>query len=265
MDNPTDSTPTPTTRSLLQAVAAGRLSPADAEKLLRRTSIAELGYATVDLQRQARRGRPEVIFCERKTATQVVEIARRIGEAGQNALMTRMTDEHMAAVNEAFGKGDDLSLWPVARLAMLRRAVVKRRDPLVAVLAAGTSDLPVAEEAALTAEALGSTVERAYDVGVAGLHRLLGKADLLMRARVIVAVAGMEGALPSVVAGLVACPVIAVPTSVGYGASFGGATALLAMINSCSPGIGVVNIDNGFGAGYLADSIAALADRADDS
>lgn len=247
-----------TLRSMLEAVARGELSVADGEAWLRRHQIEELQGATLDLQRELRRGRAEAVFCQGKTADQVVAIAERFVEAGQNLLMTRVSPTQHAALEGAFGTR---LLWHAeARLARLEPDPRPRRGGLVAVLAAGTSDLPVAEEAALTAESLGSPVERAYDVGVAGLHRLLRRADLLVRSRVLIVVAGMEGALPSVVSGLTAAPVIAVPTSVGYGANFAGVAALLTMINSCSPGIGVVNIDNGFGAGYLADAINALGD-----
>lgn len=254
-----DSTPG-TLRAMLEAVARGEATPAQAEHWLRRHQIAELEGATLDLQRECRRGRPEAIFCAGKTPDQVVAIARRLSESGQTVMLTRVTEAQHTALVEAFGPRLDWNA--TARFGRLQGTTTPRRGGLVAVLAAGTSDIAVAEEAALTAEALGSPVERAYDVGVAGLHRLLRQADLLVRARVLVVVAGMEGALPSVVSGLAAAPVIAVPTSVGYGANFAGVSALLTMINSCSPGIGVVNIDNGFGAGYLADAINAIGDTA---
>ncbi len=257
---PADNSPSAANlRQLFEAVAAGRLSPQEAEQQLRRQQVEELGFATIDLQRQARRGRPEVIYCQGKTSEQIVAIARRMVEAGQNVLMTRLTDEQLVVVEREF-ISEPLHVVHQARIAQIVLNPVRKKSGVVAVLAAGTSDLPVAEEAAFTAEALGSTVERAYDVGVAGLHRLLRRADLLARARVLVVVAGMEGALPSVVSGLVPGPVIAVPTSVGYGANLGGLSALLTMINSCSPGISVVNIDNGFGAGYLADLINEIGE-----
>lgn len=247
-----------TLRGLLEAVSRGEATPAEAEQWLRRHQIAELEGATLDLQRQIRRGRPEAIFCAGKTPEQVVAIAARLAESGQSVLLTRVMEAQYPALAEAFGQR---LIWhAIAQFGLLEGTPMPKRGGLVAVLAAGTSDMPVAEEAALTAEALGSPVERAYDVGVAGLHRLLRRADLLVRARVLIVVAGMEGALPSVVSGLTSAPVIAVPTSVGYGANFAGVSALLTMINSCSPGIGVVNIDNGFGAGYLADSINAIGD-----
>ena len=249
---------TPSIRAVLQAVRSGELSPEAAELRLREGQIAELGYAALDLQRQARRGRPEVVYAEGKTSEHVIGIARRMAEAGQNVLMTRLRPEQFGALRAAFGHS--VRLEESARLAMLISKPVPQKTGLVLVLAAGTSDLPVAEEAAFTAEFLGSPVERAYDVGVAGLHRLLRRADSLIRARVIIAVAGMEGALPGVVGGLVSAPVIAVPTSVGYGANYNGISALLTMLNGCSPGVTVQNIDNGFGAGYLADTINELGE-----
>lgn len=257
---PTRDSLSSTLRLLLEAVASGELNPEEAEQQLRRSQIEELGFATIDLQRQARRGRPEVIYCEGKTDEQVIAIARKMLDAGQNVLMTRMRESQQAAARHEFA-GEAMTHSAEARAMHLVRQPVARKTGVVGILAAGTSDLPVAEEAAFTADALGSTVERAYDVGVAGLHRLLRRADLLVRARVLIVVAGMEGALPGVVSGLVSCPVIAVPTSVGYGANFGGVSALLTMINSCSPGLSTVNIDNGFGAGYLADLINAIGEN----
>lgn len=248
-----------TARELLEAVAAGRLTPAQAEARLHQLQIADLGFATLDLQRTVRRNRPEVVYAEGKTTEQVVAIMRRFRDNGLNALASRLTPEQQQAVQAEF-PGPELVLSSQARMAHLVQVPPRRKAGLVGVLAAGTSDLPVAEEAAFTAEALGSPVERAYDVGVAGIHRLFRRADLLVRARVLVVVAGMEGALPSVVSGLVSCPTIAVPTSVGYGANFGGLAALLTMINSCSPGVSVLNIDNGFGAGYLADCINGIGE-----
>ncbi len=247
-------------KQLLRSVASGRLSPDEAEEALRENQLKDLGFAMIDLQRMARRGRPEVIYCERKTADQIISIANKMAEAGQNVLMTRMSDEQFPIVEKAF-TGRNFVSNERSKIAHLVVQKAPRKETLVAVLAAGTSDLPVAEEAAFTAEALGSRVECAFDVGVAGLHRLLSRADLLVRAKVIIAVAGMEGALPGVVSGLVRAPVIAVPTSVGYGANMGGIAALLTMINGCSPGVSVVNIDNGFAAGYLADSIAELGEK----
>jgi NCAIR mutase (PurE)-related protein len=215
---------------------------------LRRLPYEDIGFAEVDHHRALRRGFPEVILGQGKSREQVVAIAERLAAQSDKLLITRVDVEIYRAVEERL---------PDAQYHVDARAITldRRREPRwpgVAVLCAGTSDLPVAEEAAVTAELMGSEVERSYDVGVAGIHRLLDKWEGLRAARALVVVAGMEGALPSVVAGLVAAPVIAVPTSVGYGASFGGLAPLLAMLNSCAAGVAVVNIDNGFGAGYLA-------------
>jgi NCAIR mutase (PurE)-related protein len=252
-----DPTPSPNLRQILAEVAAGRVAPDEAERQLRAGMVADLGFAVLDLQRRARRDRPEVVYAAGKTTEQVVAIARTMAARGENVIVTRAGADCLAALRAGWAAGDHVFDERCGFAHLVQRPVA-RRAGTVAVLAAGTSDMVVAEEAALTAEALGSPVERAYDVGVAGLHRLLARGDLLTRARVIVVVAGMEGALPSVVSGLVSAPVIAVPTSVGYGAHLGGIAALLTMINGCSPGVGVVNIDNGFGAGYLADSINSL-------
>jgi pyridinium-3,5-biscarboxylic acid mononucleotide synthase len=250
-------------KALLKMVADGKISPEDAEAQIQHQQIEEMGFATIDLQRESRRGRPEVIYCGHKTTEQVVMIAQRMAEAGQNVMMTRMTDDQQEAIKVAFA-GKELVHEPLARLMCVIQKPVVMKGGLVGVLAAGTSDLPVAEEAAITAELLGSPVERAYDVGVAGLHRLLRQAKLLTQARVLIVVAGMEGALPSVVSGLVSAPVIGVPTDVGYGANLAGLAPLLTMINGCSPGVAVVNINNGFGAGYLADLINSLGSQKED-
>lgn len=237
---------------LLQAVARGELAPSKARREIESLREKDLGFARIDTDRQRRRGFPEVIFSQGKTPAQVVRIVTALTEAGQNALATRVSPEQATAV---------LKVYPKARYHEASRVltldVAKRPRPTgcIAVLSAGTTDIPVAEEAALVAEAMGAKVERVYDVGVAGLHRLLHHLPVMKRARVMVVVAGMEGALPSVVGGLTNCPVIAVPTSIGYGTSMGGITALLAMLNSCVPGITVVNIDNGFGAGVAAAMI----------
>jgi hypothetical protein len=209
----------------------------------------DLGFATLDHDRARRKGFPEVVFCQGKTPAQAAEIFGRLAAASPRVLATRATLDHYRAVRRVVraAQYDDL-----ARAIWVDREPDRPRHPGVAVVAAGTSDLPVAEEAARTLDVMGHTADRVYDVGVAGLHRLVRHAPALRRATVVVVVAGMEGALPSVVGGLVAAPVIAVPTSVGYGASFGGMAALLAMLNSCAPGVAVVNIDNGFGAGYIA-------------
>ncbi|MEO8376954.1 MAG: nickel pincer cofactor biosynthesis protein LarB [Candidatus Sumerlaeota bacterium] len=247
-------------QDILGKLSRGEITSSEAEALIRDSQIADLGFAVVDLQRQARRGRPEVIFCERKTIEHVVSIARAMLEAKQGVLLTRLTPEQTAAIRSEFSQ-TPLMENINARIAFLGNQAPKKNG-VIGVLAAGTSDLSVAEEASFTAEALGSTVQRAYDVGVAGLHRLLARRDLLTAARVLIVVAGMEGALPSVVSGLTAAPVIAVPTSVGYGAHMEGISAFLSMINSCSPGVSVMNIDNGFGAGYLADVINGIGENA---
>jgi NCAIR mutase (PurE)-related protein len=208
----------------------------------------DLGYAALDHHRALRTGFPEVVFGQGKTPEQTAAIAERLAAQGDRLLVTRTSLEAYRAVKERL---PDAVYHPEARAITLDRAREARR-PGVAVCCAGTSDVPVAEEAAVTAELMGSAADRMYDVGVAGIHRLLDKTERLQSAKAVVVVAGMEGALPSVVAGLVAAPVIAVPTSVGYGASFGGLAPLLAMLNACASGVAVVNIDNGFGAGYMA-------------
>ena len=215
----------------------------------------DLGFARVDHQRTARKGFPEVVFGEGKTPAQVAAIAGRIVGRGQTLLVTRTGPEAFAAVREAV---PDAVFHEQARLIERRAGELPRGAGTILVAAAGTSDLPVAEEAALTAEVMNNDVDRLFDVGVAGLHRLLSARDRLAAARIVIVVAGMEGALPSVVGGLVRAPVIAVPTSVGYGASFGGIAALLGMLNSCAPGVAVVNIDNGFGAACIASQINHL-------
>jgi len=235
----------------LRDVQAGRMAPEAALKLLAQAPYEDIGYAKIDHHRGLRNGTGEVIYGAGKTAAQIVAIATHMMAAGgKNILVTRIDGEKAARVAEAV---------PLFYDAQARLGVVNRMPRAlvgsVVVASGGTSDLPVCEEAALTAETLGSRVTRLYDVGVAGLHRLLSHLDELQSARAVVAVAGMEGALASVVGGLVDCPVIAVPTSVGYGASFGGVSALLSMLNACASGISVVNIDNGFGAGYLANRI----------
>jgi len=214
------------------------------------------GYAQLDTHRELRTGHPEVIYCAGKTPAQVRGILERL-LAGKSAILaTRATEEQWLA---AKALSPALVYDPISRTIVRRtKSTSKTAKKYVAIVAAGTSDLPVAEEAAITAEVFGNRVERVYDVGVAGLHRLLGRLEIIRGARAIVAVAGMEGALPSVLGGLVDRPIVAVPTSVGYGASFGGVSALLAMLNSCAPGITVVNIDNGFGAGYAASTINRL-------
>jgi NCAIR mutase (PurE)-related protein len=239
-------------RKILRDVASGKLSPEAAEEKLRPSlqGFADLGHAKVDVHRRERRGVSEAIYCANKTPQQVLRIAVRLDAHGQNVLCTRVTPE---MASEIRASRPDFDYHPDARILLKRNEPAARTRGTVLVLCAGTSDIPVAEEAALSTEMMGSRVDREYDVGVAGIHRLLGSAGKKMqKARVIIVVAGMEGALPSVVAGLVSVPVIGVPTSVGYGASFGGIAALLGMLNSCSGGLAVVNIDNGFGAGFMA-------------
>jgi len=242
--------------ALLRQVASGEV---DAQAALGALGALELpateslGFATVDHHRALRQGYPEVIFAAGKTTPQVLAIAERIAERGEGVLITRLGPEMHAALLERFPSIDINPLGRTAFLAPNVPAPVGRGTILV--ITAGTSDLPVAEEAAVTARSLGNTVERLSDVGVAGLHRLLSQSRALEDAAVIIVVAGMDGALPSVVGGLVSVPVIAVPTSIGYGASFGGVAALLSMLNSCASGVTVVNIDNGFGAAFAASRI----------
>jgi len=245
---------------LLERFRAGQVERAEVLRALQAAPFTELGFAQVDTHRTLRQGFPEVILGAGKTAAQVVAIARHLWRREGRLLVTRVTPAQARALRRAFRGAVH---HETARCVTLEKKPRPKRPGFIAVLCAGTSDLPVAEEAAVTADIMGNRVERLFDVGVAGLHRLLGRLELLQRANVIIAVAGMEGALPSVVAGLVSRPVIAVPTSVGYGASFGGIAALLGMLNSCGSGVTVVNIDNGFGAGFAASQINALVARAD--
>jgi NCAIR mutase (PurE)-related protein len=239
-------------QKLLREVAAGQKTPEEAAQLLGQAPERFMGFARVDTDRPRRTGLPEVIFCPGKTPDQVIGIVASLRAAGQNVLATRATPELAAAVRAAH---PEIVYHPVARCLTLEVQVRPAAVGRVAVISAGTADLPVAEEAALTAEWMGARVERLFDVGVAGLHRVLRHLDVLRTARAVVVVAGMEGALPSVVGGLIDRPIVAVPTSVGYGMNLGGVAALLAMLNSCSPGITVVNVDNGFGAGVAAAHI----------
>ena len=246
-------------RALLDDVQAGTVTPEAAQdrilQVLSQQPYEDLGFARVDHQRNTRQGFPEVVFGQGKTPDQIAAIAARIAGAGHPVLVTRTTIEaHQAVMTEL----PEAVYHKLARCITFDRDKAPRGRGTIVIAAAGTADLPVAEEAAVTAEVMGNTVDRLYDVGVAGLHRLLKEHARLMAARVIVVVAGMEGALPSVVGGLVDVPVVAVPTSVGYGSSFGGLTALLAMLNSCATGISVVNIDNGFGAAAIASAINHL-------
>ena len=246
-------------RALLEGVGAGSVTPEAAHErllqVLRQQPYEDLGFARVDHHRKTRRGFPEVIFGQGKTPSQIAEIAARVVAAGDNLLVTRTTSDAFDAVR---GEVPDARFHELARCITFEVQPTARGRGTVLIAAAGTADLPVAEEAAVTACIMGNTVDRLFDVGVAGLHRLLREHARLDAARVIVVAAGMEGALPSVIGGLVDVPVIAVPTSVGYGSSFGGVTALLAMLNSCATGISVVNIDNGFGAAAIASAINHL-------
>ncbi|OIP90269.1 MAG: 1-(5-phosphoribosyl)-5-amino-4-imidazole-carboxylate carboxylase [Syntrophaceae bacterium CG2_30_49_12] len=242
-------------REILLGIREKKLNIDEAVEGLKRLPFYDLGFAKIDSHRELRRGFPEVVYCAGKTTEQVVTIVRDMAEkTDHNILATRAGREVYEAVAAEVAGAE---YHDIARFIIIRHGSQEKRGCIV-VLSAGTSDMPVAEEAALTAEAMGNRVERVYDVGVAGIHRLFNYRDKLLVARVLIAVAGMEGALPSVVAGLVDKPVIAVPTSVGYGASFGGLAALLAMLNSCASGVSVVNIDNGFGAGYQASLINSL-------
>jgi pyridinium-3,5-biscarboxylic acid mononucleotide synthase len=239
---------------MLKRVREGALAPEQAMERLSNIPYEDTGFAKIDHHRGLRLGLPEVIYAAGKTAEQVGEIFFRMAAMGGDVLATRADAAAFAAVQAAV---PGAQYHPVARLITLRQTTPSENDTAgpIAVLCAGTSDLPVAEEAAITAEMMGGTVRRLFDVGVAGLHRLLANREVLRGAEVVIVCAGMEGALPSVVGGLVGAPVIAVPTSVGYGAAFGGLAALLGMLNSCSPNVTVVNIDNGFGAAYVASMI----------
>lgn len=236
-------------RDLLDSIRSGTRSVDEAVARLRAMPFEDLGFAKVDHHRSVRCGFPEVIYCEGKTIAQIVSIFNECAKYDGNVIATRACAEVAAAIR---AEHSSIEYHQVARTITLRRTEPDASQPTIAVVAAGTSDLAVAEEARVTAEIMDQRTETFYDVGVAGIHRLLAQSEALQSANVAVVVAGMEGALPSVVGGLVDCPVIAVPTSVGYGASFGGVAALLAMLNSCASGVTVVNIDNGFGAGYSA-------------
>ena len=239
---------------LLKGVQAGRVTVEDAVQRLRTLPFEDLGFASLDHHRSLRQGFPEVLLCEGKTAKQSVAIARSLIKKGGPFLATRVEP----AIAKAILKLDRRARYHADARIVAIDGKLARRAGHILVLTAGTADVPVAEEARVTAEVMGSHVETLYDVGVAGLHRLLGRKDRLFEARVAIVVAGMDGVLPSVVGGLVDCPVVAVPTSRGYGASFGGLAALLTMLNSCAAGVGVMNIDNGFGAGCLAHRINML-------
>lgn len=254
----TPSADTASLRALFEAVREGRLDPAEAERRARAElttdPFEDLGFARVDHHRAVRQGFPEVIYGQGKTPAQVARIAKAIVDRGHALLVTRTDTTAYAELAKVV---PDARFHEEARI-IERRVAVPRGQGVVLIAAAGTSDIPTAEEAAISAEVMGNDIDRLYDVGVAGLHRLLADRARLERARVVIVIAGMEGALASVVGGLVKVPVVAVPTSVGYGASFGGLAALLAMLNSCATGVSVVNIDNGFGAAAIASSINHL-------
>ena len=239
-------------RKLLEEVSKGRVDPDDAVRRLSAFPYEDIEFARVDHHRELRLGFPEVIFGQGKTAEQIAAIAQRILGNSSNLLVSRASPDQYAKLLEA---APDAEYHEQARMISVVRDKTERGEGTIAVISAGTSDIPIAEEAAVTATVMGNRVNRIYDVGVAGIHRLLGSRDQFQGARAIVVVAGMEGALPSVVGGMVAAPVIAVPTSIGYGAAFGGVAALLGMLNSCASNVTVVNIDNGFGAGFVASLI----------
>ncbi len=242
--------------NLLKEVRREKISIEEALLRLKSLPFEDLGFTRIDHHRSLRKGFPEVIWGEGKTSGQILRIMRPLKERGQNILVTRLDEKKARSIRKIYPRS---RYYPTSRvLTYLTRPIKPTGKGTVLIITAGTTDIPVAEEAALTAEIMGNRVETLYDVGVAGIHRLLAERERLERARVLVVAAGMEGALPSVVGGLVDRPVIAVPTSVGYGTSFGGVTALLAMLNSCASGVAVVNIDNGFGAGYMASLINRL-------
>jgi NCAIR mutase (PurE)-related protein len=242
-------------RKLFAQVRAGKLSPDEAVQRLRHMPFEDLGFAKIDHHRLLRSGMPEVIFGEGKTPQQIAAIFERLARHAKNVLATRISKEQFAATKKRVSAAE---YRPLARTIIVRRDRKRYGKGIIAVVSAGTSDIPVAEEAVVTAEIMGNDVEHIYDIGVAGIHRLLAHRRSLVQARVVIVCAGMEGALPSVVGGLIGAPVIAVPTSVGYGASFKGLTALLGMMNSCASNVSVVNIDNGFGAAYVASLINRL-------
>jgi pyridinium-3,5-biscarboxylic acid mononucleotide synthase len=242
-------------KQILHQVQTGRSSVSSALNQLKKLPYEDIGFAKIDHHRALRTGVPEVIYCEGKSISQILKIAERMGDKHSNILGTRVTQEVFTAIEKEF---EDCRYYDAARMVVFKPRPVSKKGK-IAVVCAGTSDIPVAEEACVTAEVLGNNVARVFDVGVAGIHRLLDSSKDIFDANVAVVAAGMEGALASVVGGLVSCPVIGVPTSVGYGASFGGIAALLSMLNSCASGVSVVNIDNGFGAGYQANLINKIA------
>lgn len=242
-------------QNILNQVAERKIDIQEAMNRLKDLPFQDIGFANIDQHRNIRTGYPETVYCEGKTSEQVAAIIDKMKENNSGILCTRASEEVYEKVREII---PDAAYHPAARIIAVKKNAENRSEKIIAVITAGTSDIPVAEEAAVTAETMGNQVDRIYDVGVAGIHRLFARLDRIRAANVIIVVAGMEGALASVVGGLVDKPVIAVPTSVGYGASFGGISALLSMLNSCSAGVAVVNIDNGFGAGYLASKINQL-------
>lgn len=238
--------------SLMEQVASGKTSPEAAVEQLKDLPFEDLGFANIDHHRNLRTGYPEAVFCQGKKPEQIAAIMKELAEKNKNVIGTRATKVDYEAVKQVLPKA---AFHEDARMIVVMEEPAPRREGIIAIVTAGTADIPVAEEAAVTARALGNKVDRIYDVGVAGIHRLFAKLDRIRSANVVIVVAGMEGALASVVGGLVERPVIAVPTSIGYGANLGGISALLSMLNSCANGVGIVNIDNGFGAAYLASNI----------
>jgi len=240
---------------ILEELYEGKINVNEAAEKLKYFPFSDLGFARIDHHRELRTGYPEIVFCEGKTIEQVRDIFKHISDTGQNVIGTRASRDHFNAVHSIAPE----AIWhPEARIISIIRKKLKIADSPIAVITAGTSDIPVAEEAAVTCELLGNNVTRIYDAGVAGIHRLLDQLPEIKKCRVVIVIAGMEGALASVVGGLIDKPVIAVPTSVGYGANFKGVSALLAMLTSCASGVSVVNIDNGFGAGFNASMINQL-------
>lgn len=242
---------------ILESVASGATSPETAADTLKNLPFEDLGFANIDHHRKLRTGYPEAVFCQGKKPQQIAQIMQGLADKNANVIGTRATVADFEAVKEVL---PEVEYYEDARMIALLRDKLPHTEGTIAVVTAGTADIPIAEEAAVTAEALGNRVDRIYDVGVAGIHRLFAKLDRIRQARVVIVIAGMEGALASVVGGLVESPVIAVPTSIGYGANLGGMSALLSMLNSCANGVGIVNIDNGFGAAYLASNINRIGE-----
>ncbi|MCB6994200.1 nickel pincer cofactor biosynthesis protein LarB [bacterium 210820-DFI.6.37] len=243
---------------LLRQVADGKTKPEEAVEALKDLPFEDLGFANIDHHRNLRTGYPEAVFCQGKKPEQIAEIMKELAARNKNIIGTRACQEDYEAVKRVLPQAE---YHEDARIIALTRDPLPKRKGTIAVVTAGTADIPVAEEAAVTARVLGNKVDRIYDVGVAGIHRLFAKLDRIRGASVVIVVAGMEGALASVVGGLVEAPVIAVPTSIGYGANLGGISALLSMLNSCANGVGIVNIDNGFGAAYLASNINRMGEK----